>query len=540
MNNNTYSKPAAFMKLMLASFEHSSNSEENAREYLIDEGLNPDIILQEGLARISALQNRLKSEVPSVKLETENKIATTQNLKRNWLHRSVRKFIEESGNTDPIDEMRRRIRERVIKAFELGWEGPPFNPVQFAKFFGIEVMPNDSLIDARIVPQENCYHIQYNPFQPPTRINFSVAHEIAHTMFSDCADSVRYREEKPLENRELEQLCNIGASEIQLPYAVFSHDASQADPSIDGLIDLARKYKASLEAIFLRYTEVIDIPCIVMIGIFKDDAEIVIDYYKNSKFSEVKIPHDFIIPEYSLAYECIAPGNTSRETVNWEFLKEPYEISSVGISPYKRDNKPRVGIIMFPQRHVNTSPEHRKIILETGDATIPGGKGKKIIAQVVNTSAAVGRGFGYSIGKKYPVVNQELQKWKKEKESFVLGGTNLIELTPSLYVFQMLAQKGIIPKGDEVLIKYNELRKCLIKLRETALRLHCSVHMPMIGAGNARGDWNIIIGMIHDELVNYNVKVHIYFLKAQPYNPNHKSSLTFYKVNDKWEKGKLF
>lgn len=530
----------AFMKLMLASFEHTSASEENAKEYLLGEGLNPDMILIEGLANIQALESRLKNEnQTSIALNYDKAQAVTSS-KRNWFHRSVRKFIDESGNPDPIDEMRKRIRELVVKAFGLGWEGPPYNPIQFAKFLGIEVMPNDSLIDARIVPQDNCFHIQYNPFQPPTRINFSVAHEIAHTMFSDCADSVRYREEKPLENRELEQLCNIGASEIQLPYAVFSHDASLAAPSIDGLIDLAKKYKASLEAIFLRYTEVIDIPCIVMIGIFKNDKEIEVDYYKGSKFSDIKIPQKFVIPNDSLAYDCIAPGYTSRETVNWPFLKEPYEISSVGISPYKRDNKPRVGILMFPKKHVNTSPELRKIILETGDATQPGGKGKKIIAQVVNTAASLGRGFGSSITKRYPVVNQSLQNWKRNKDRFTLGETNLIEISHGLYVFQMLAQKGIIPKGDEVLIKYPELRKCLIKLRETALELNCSVHMPMIGAGNARGDWNIIIGMIHDELVNYEVKVHIYFLKAQPYNPNHKSSLTYYKVNAKWEKGKLF
>ena len=195
---------------------------------------------------------------------------------------------------------------------------------------------------------------------------------------------------------------------------------------------------------------------------------------------------------------------------------------------------------MFPKKHVNTSPELRKIIFETGDATQPGTRGKKIIAQVVNTSGSLGRGFGFSLAKRYPIVNEELQKWKKDKTSFVLGESRIIDVAPGLFVFQMLAQKGIIPKGDEILIRYNELQKCLIELRKTALNLNCSIHMPMIGAGNARGDWNIIIGMIHDELATYNIKVHIYFLKAQPFNPNHKLSLTIYKANNKWEKGKLF
>lgn len=524
---------------MLESFMHNSSSDEKSREYLIEEGENPDLILQEGMNRIAAIKTKISASTAVAK-SAANASIPVQPQKKNWLHKSVLRFIEETGNPDPIEAMRKLIRDLVVKAFELGWQGPPFSPVQFAKFLNIEVMPNDSVIDARILPQGDCFHIQYNPFQMPTRINFSVAHEIVHTVFSDCAESVRYREAKPLENRELEQLCNIGASEILLPYAVFSHDAAKATPSIDGLIGLATQYKASLEAIFLRYTEVIDLPCIVMIGVFQSDSKIVIDYYKTSKYCKVNISYNFQIPDDSRAYECIAPGNTSRETVNWDFLGESYELSAVGISPYKRDNKPRVGIILFPNKHVNTSPELRKIILETGDATLPGAKGKKIIAQVINTSASLGRGFGLSLAKRYPIVNEKLMEWKRDKQRFVLGNTNLVTVNPTLYVFQMLAQKGLIPKGDEVLLKYEELRKGLIELRATAQRLHCTVHMPMIGAGNARGDWNIVIGMIHDELVNHGVKVHIYFLKNEPFNPNHKTSLTVYKVNNKWEKGKLF
>ncbi len=539
MSNQTRSAANDFMRVMLESLIHDSSSYEKSREYLIEEGQNPDLILQEGMNRIAALKDKIAAKNSVAVTVTKAEIATRPQ-KRNWFHKSVKKFIEETGNPDPIEAMRKKIRDLVVKAFELGWEGPPFSPVQFAKFLNLEVTPNDSVIDARILPQEDCFHIQYNPFQMPTRINFSVAHEIVHTVFSDCAESVRYREEKPLENRELEQLCNIGASEILLPYAVFSHDATEAHPSIDGLIGLATKYKASLEAIFLRYTEVIDVPCIVMIGVFQSDSKIVIDYFKTSKFSNVNVPFNFELPEDSKTYECIAPGNTARETVRWDYLGESYELSAVGISPYKRDNKPRVGMILFPNKHVNTLPELRKIILETGDATIPGAKGKKIIAQVVNTSASFGRGFGYSLAKRYPMVTDAIQKWKREKGRFVLGSTNLVTITPSLFVFQMLAQKGLIPRGDEVLLKYEELRKGLIELRETALRLHCSVHMPAIGAGNARGDWNIIIGMIHDELINYGIKVHIYFLKNQPFNPNHKTSLTVYKVNKTWEKGKLF
>lgn len=543
MGNAEHFTPTDLIKLMLVNFEHNSSSISTARAYLVDEGINAEMVLKEGLNKVAELKKRLRinTEASGLALSQLNEPSLTQTSKRKWSHHSVKKLIAESGNSDPIDEIRKRVRNLVVKAFELGWEGPPFSPVQLAKYFNIEVMPNDSLIDARIVPQEsNCFHIQYNPFQKPTRINFSISHEITHTLFSDCAESVRYREESPSANRELEQLCNIGAAEIQLPYAVFSHDANQAEPSINGLIELATKYKASLESVFIRYTEVIDMPCIVLIGIFQTDVKLVIDYYKTSRFSKVKLPASFEIPSDSKAYECISPGWTSRETVTWEYLGEPYELSSVGISPYKRDNKPRVGMLLFPRKHVNSSPELRKVILEYGDATKPRGKGKQIIAQVVNTSAALGRGFGYSLTQNYPVVKEALKKWHEDKNTFVLGNTQLVEVNSNLFVFQMLAQKGIFAKGDEIPLKYNSLRICLIKLREKAIELKCSIHMPAIGAGQAKGDWNIIIGMIHDELVNFGIQVNIYLLKGVPFNPKHKSNLTLFKEDSTWEKGKLF
>jgi hypothetical protein len=98
----------------------------------------------------------------------------------------------------------------------------------------------------------------------------------------------------------------------------------------------------------------------------------------------------------------------------------------------------------------------------------------------------------------------------------------------------MLAQKGIFPKGNDIPLKYNELRKCLIQLRKVAAELSCSIHMPAIGAGNAGGDWNIIIGMIHDELVNHNLKVNIYLLQGKPFNPKEKTTLTLFKEDSTW------
>lgn len=329
-----------------------------------------------------------------------------------WNHKSVIRLMAESGNPDPVDEVRKRARDLVLKAFELGWEGPPYSPIELAKFLNIDIIPNDSVRDARITPLNKRHlQIQYNPFQRPTRINFSVAHEIAHTLFSDCEDEIRNREDEPQANRQLEQLCNTAAAEIQLPYAVFSNDANTAKPSIEGLIELATKYKASLESVFIRYTEVIDKPCAILIGIFQSDSKIVIDYYKASKYFSLHIPEGFEIPSNSKVYECTSPGWTSRETGDWYIFNNlEYNIFSIGISPYRRDNKPRVGILILPKLQQQKSISDNKIVLEYGDATKPRGNGIKIIAQVVNTSGGLGIGFGKSLSKNYPIVKKEMEK----------------------------------------------------------------------------------------------------------------------------------
>jgi hypothetical protein len=185
------------------------------------------------------------------------------------------------------------------------------------------------------------------------------------------------------------------------------------------------------------------------------------------------------------------------------------------------------------------SPDFRKVVLEFGDATKPRGKGKKIIAQVVNTNAALGKGFGRALTKNYPIVSTKLKEWRADRSRFVLGNTNVIEIDRNLFVFQMLAQKGLYATSDDIPLKYNELRKCLIQLRNFAAELNASIHMPPIGSGQAKGDWNIIIGMIHDELVNYGLRVNIYFLHAKPVEV-HKTNLTVFNESSTWGTGRLF
>ncbi|TAI47630.1 ImmA/IrrE family metallo-endopeptidase [Flagellimonas allohymeniacidonis] len=448
-----------------------------------------------------------------------------------WKHPSVLKLVNEEGSglTDPIEIIREKSRKMVLEALTNGWHGPPFDVIKLAKMNGYEVHPNESVAEARIIPASNTFKIEYNPFQSPARINFSIAHEIAHTLFSDCGDTIRYRKnELEKGSWQLEFLCNIAASELLLPYAEFTNTANEVDLDIKSLIDIARKYRASVESVFLRFSQVVEKPCTIAICTFNPDNQLVVNYSKNSLNAHLEIPKGYIIPENSNVYDCVKAGFTSYGLENWGLFGETrYAIHGVGLSPIKKQTQARVGILIVPE-YFDPKPK-KGIYIVYGDATSPRGKGNKIIAQVVNSSGGVGFGFGRAMAEKYPLSKKALHGWKKEKESFYLGNYQSVKIEDDLFVFQMLAQKGLYPKNDVIPLKYDKLRDGLIALREFSKSINASIHMPAIGAGQAGGDWNIIKGMIYDELITHGIDVIIYLLPGKNAQPNKSRTLTLFK-----------
>ena len=446
-------------------------------------------------------------------------------MKTNWKHKSVRRLIDEhrySYGNDPIEIIKALSRELIFKAFTKEWTGPPYDIIALAKMLDFEVMPSDLVPDARISPRpQGKFLIEYNPQQYPTRINFSLAHEIGHTLFSDCAETVRNRSKGIEEGSwELEFLCNVAAAEILLPYAKFSKDANKVALTLDNLLVLAKQYKASAESVFIRFCEVVEKPCMIMLARFDKNGDLKLDYAVKSDSSTLNdLAPGYIIPKTSKAYECIKAGWTEHNLENWDiFNGKKHAVSAVGLSPIRKQNEPRVGIFIVPEEHQKYTERGIKTV--KGDATEPRGGGKKIIAQIVNTVAGVGQGFGRAMAKKYPISRRSLEEWKGNKSEFKLGESNLVQLTEDIYAFQMVAQQGIFPKYGEIPLKYSSLHKCLIDLVEAANHLNATVHMPLIGAGQAKGDWEIIEGMIFQELIKKDIEVTVYIL------PNAKEDKT--------------
>jgi hypothetical protein len=528
------------------------NDARSALNFLIE----ANILSKEGIVDVpnEFVDKHLKL-VETLNLKSKKEIATNDlmffikeakpgsgqgNFTKRWTHKSVVKMIEESNYTDPILEMKRRARQTVLLALSKGWNGPPYDAIELAKILDYDIAPNEQIPDARTIPlNKGKFRIEYNPFQKTTRLNFSIGHEIAHTFFSDCYQEIRNREEFPESNRQLEQLCNIGASELQLPYVIFPADANNLEEiTIEGILDLAKKYKASLESFLLAFVDAVDRPCAVMICTFQSEENLVMDYSKCSSRFEINIPEGFKLPIDSKGYYCNVPGTTQRETVQWSFMDRQYDLFYIGISPMRREQKPRIAIVMVPNDGKGKL-QQRRIQIEFGDATKPKGKGLKIIAQVVNTSAGLGIGFGKSLSMNYPEIKTALKEWKGRKQDFKLGNSQLIHVRPDIYVFQMLAQNGMRPKNEETLLDYPSLKMCLNELRDTAKQLHADVYMPLIGSGQARGKWEIIEGLVYSELVNQDVNVTIYLFgspKADEFRP--RATMSSFNLKSTWQKEK--
>src|SRR4051794_23444924 len=101
-----------------------------------------------------------------------------------WTHPSVERVVE-AGIDDPYSWVEERARDLALQAMEEGWSGPPFDAFELADALGIEVVARQDLEDARIVAVDGRKRIEFNPQRRPARVRFSIAHEIAHTLFED-------------------------------------------------------------------------------------------------------------------------------------------------------------------------------------------------------------------------------------------------------------------------------------------------------------------------------------------------------------------
>ena len=422
-------------------------------------------------------------------------------------------------NADPVSIVEENAKSLILKAMETGWEGPPFDIFQLADMLGFEIMPYDLIRDARLIPiARGRFRIEYNPNQPKARIRFSVAHEIAHTLFPDCREHIRNRDIKHdtfTDDWQLEMLCNIGAAELLMPVGSFVKNIKD-DLSIDAILDLRKQYQVSTEAVLLRLVRLARIPCAVFGASRQSSSQdrLRVDYIQTANNWTIPLYSGFRIPSNSALYECGAIGYTAKNNETWTANTGQMHVECVAIPSYPGANHPRiVGILSAPNSKPVTMATIKYV---AGDATKPRGDGVKIIAQIVNnTTPRWGGGFARIVKKKWPEVQDDFIYWaNQQKLKLSLGETHLYQIQKNLCIFHIIAQHGY-GESKNPRIRYRALESGLQQLSEIAKEKCASVHMPRIGCGQAGGSWPVVSELIAFLLCRKGVDVTVYDLPSE-------------------------
>lgn len=433
--------------------------------------------------------------------------------KPRWTNRSVLSF---AAGSDPVEAIVTKVRELVFRAFESGWSGPPYDPFVLAVLLGIEVSPSKDVIDAQtLTGSGRKLRIEFNPDRPPARINYSVAHELGHSLFPDCAELVRQRLKHSgatPDEWQLEMLCNIAAAEILMPVGTLRRD--DLEPSIDRLLELRKQYAVSSEAILLRILRLTHRKCFGFLARREPDSSdgrYAIDYAVGCRHWHVPIENGFTVSTDSVISQCTAIGYTAKASEKWPKERAEWRVEALGIPPYPGRSYPRVLGIVWPADK-NETPRTGITYLR-GDATAPRGEGFRILAQIVNDRSMIwGAGFGRAVRRRWPGVQEDFAQWAVgHRSEYSLGNIHFSRIDDSLTVAHLVAQHGIGPSRAPR-IRYGALESSLQKLADHAAAIQASVHMPRIGTGEAGGAWEIVSEIIEDTLCRKKVDVIVYDL----------------------------
>ena len=434
-------------------------------------------------------------------------------LENRWTNPSVIALAE--GN-DPVSVIQTKARETVVRAAENGWEGPPYDPFLLAELLGINVLPNDDVADARIVPTAEGLRIEFNPKRPHGRIRYSVAHEIAHTLFPDCAEAVRNRvpmADMRADAWQLELLCNIAAAEFLMPVGYTNLEQERLD--IDNLLKLRFEFDVSTEAILLRIAKLTSLPCAVFaaarVSDLSGDRRFRIDYSVPSRSWDFKIPPNLFVDSSTALSECTAIGFTAKGSERWGTDFPIFDVQCVGIPPFPGDRFPRVAGLLTTENTLE--PDVLQITYLLGDARRPRGTGKRVIAHIVNDATPNwGGGFALEVAKEWPFVQDDFRQWvEHDRSNLSLGNVHLTRIDDDVSIVHMVAQRGY-GRSSSPRIRYAALSDALDSLREIAYKHGATVHMPRIGTGQAGGHWELIRELIDECLVRRGISVFIYAL----------------------------
>ncbi|MEU2155119.1 macro domain-containing protein [Streptomyces sp. NPDC019396] len=147
-----------------------------------------------------------------------------------------------------------------------------------------------------------------------------------------------------------------------------------------------------------------------------------------------------------------------------------------------------------------------------GDATVPHGRGVKVIAHVCNDLGGWGKGFVLALSRRWPEPEAAYRRWHRGRagNDFGLGAVQFVQVGTYTWVANMVGQRGIRTGSKGPPVRYEAIGTALGTLADEAARLGASAHMPRIGCGLAGGSWARVEPLIEQRLMARGIAVTVY------------------------------
>jgi len=167
------------------------------------------------------------------------------------------KASQEPTAEKAIKQLTRNLLFEYKKRF--GTLQPPIDPVRVAELVGakVEEAPASIASEGQLLPIRHGFIIRYRSGLPPSRINLTICHEIAHTFFYDCSQSIPKRLFGRQPTKEEENLCFVAARQLLVPSETLNksvHDVLDL-PLLHLLRRLSHRFHASLPVMAIRLTK---------------------------------------------------------------------------------------------------------------------------------------------------------------------------------------------------------------------------------------------------------------------------------------------
>lgn len=122
-----------------------------------------------------------------------------------------------------------------------------------------------------------------------------------------------------------------------------------------------------------------------------------------------------------------------------------------------------------------------------------------IIVHGCNMQGKMGGGIALQVKNLYPEAYRAYRE-AYERGELVLGSITTAEVAPNKIIVNAVTQEHYGWATRRRFVDYRAMRECFEKVNELALKRNLDVHFPLIGAGLANGNWDIISTIIDETL----------------------------------------